>query len=152
MGIETLLKAFASSTQAGPAAEPGAVALPASQANPSDVKAFNDAMAKDTVKPAGIDGPDGFFRGQAQAVPKGIDPDSMKTLGDRMKAREAMADNSPTREWINTAVDVVQNGTIAFPDLYRVQVLASMAKIEATRNSSINKSMDDTLRTLLKNT
>ena len=41
-----------------------------------------------------------------------------------------------TKEWFNTITDIFDKETLSYPDLYRVQMLASMAQIETTRNSS----------------
>jgi hypothetical protein len=83
------------------------------------------------------------------------------TLGEKLEAAHSNARRVPaldlpetgsTKEWLNTIADVFDSQTLSFQDLYRIQVLASMAQIETTRNSSVAKTMDDSLKTLIKNT
>lgn len=83
------------------------------------------------------------------------------TIGEKLEAAHSNAGQVPgmeqaetgsTKQWLNTITDILGSQTLSLPDLYRVQVLASMSQIETTRNSSVAKTMDDSLKTLIKNT
>lgn len=78
--------------------------------------------------------------------------DVPSTLGERM-ATHGMehSDGGATTKWLTEVTDIFKRNAISHADLYRVQVLAGMAHIEATRNSAVNNGIDNGLKTLLKN-
>jgi len=136
--------------------------MPASFADPSAVAEFSKIMQKGLNQesnpgrvtggqtPDAFPGPDRLQGHQSLNGPVSVTP---MTLGERLAAdRIDQTKNPSTKEWLDTVTDIFEKDTISFPDLYRVQVLAGMAQIETTRNSSVSKSMDGGLKTLLKNT
>jgi len=164
MGIENLLKSMLNLPRAG-ASDMGSfpgVPVPEFAADPSAVAEFSKMMAQGLNRESHIDGvtapqsPDAVPGQNRVQIHDRLDEAasvSPMTLGERLgSARVGQAEHSGTKQWLNTVTDIFEKDAISYSDLYRVQVLAGMAQIEITRNSSINKSMDEGLKTLLKNT
>lgn len=164
MGMDTILKLMTnlSRAEAGPSMDTSqAIPVPESAADPGAVAEFSKLMNQptDQFKITG----DGLTANDAPMVPTQAETGYANplTLGGKLEAAHSDAGPVPaldqsetgsTKEWLNTITDIFDSQTLSFQDLYRVQVLASMAQIETTRNSSVAKTMDDSLKTLIKNT
>jgi hypothetical protein len=154
MGIETLLKSMLnlSRPEGGDMGPSGAIPIPGAKADPSAVAEFSKRMDLGGNRENAIDGVAGTDRVQGHTPLDGAVSTAPATLGDRLAlAGSGRPEESNTKQWLNTVTDILEKDAISLPDLYRVQVLAGMAQIETTRNSSINKSMDEGLKSVLKN-
>ncbi|MDY0220909.1 MAG: hypothetical protein RBR67_07215 [Desulfobacterium sp.] len=162
--MDTILKLMTnlSRAEAGPAMDTSQVIpMPKSGADPGAVAEFSKLMNQpanhlringDTLTTTDIPMmPPQTETGYANPV----------TIGEKLEAAHSNAGQVPgmeqaetgsTKQWLNTITDILGSQTLSLPDLYRVQVLASMSQIETTRNSSVAKTMDDSLKTLIKNT
>jgi len=173
MGMDSILKLMAniSRTDASSTMESSmGIGLPRSAADPSAVAEFSKAMHQGLnpeVKSNGVTSAQNVHGipevKNSHALPSLNDTGyaNPTTLGEKLTSahstlefdkRIGQTETSSTKEWLNTITDIFGKETLSFPDLYRVQMLASMAQIETTRNSSVGKSMDDSLKTLIKNT
>jgi hypothetical protein len=164
MGMDTILKLMANLSQAdaGPAMDASqAIPMPKSAADPGAAAEFSKLMNQpaDHLKITG----DGLTTTNVPMVNSQAETGYANpiTIGERLEAARlnpgqvsglAQSETDTTKQWLNTITDIFDNQTLSVPDLYRVQVLASMAQIETTRNSSVAKTMDDSLKTLIKNT
>ena len=173
MGMDSILKLVAniSRTDAGSTMESSmGIGLPRSAADPSAVAEFSKVMDQGVnteIKSNGVTSAQ-----NVHGIPEVKNSHALTSLNDAGYANPAtlgeklssaspatgfdkrinQTETSSTKEWLNTITDIFDKETLSFPDLYRVQMLAGMAQIETTRNSSVGKSMDDSLKTLIKNT
>lgn len=147
MGMDTLLKSMMALSRTGASemdASPGAVPLPEVAADPSTAARFSKMMTE---------GLEESSMGDGVTAPQPPDRSTPRTLGETLgSARVDQTEPKGTEQWLNTVTHIFEKDAISHVDLYRVQVLAGMAQIETTRNSSVSKSMDEGLKTLLKNT
>ena len=155
MGMETILKSMMNLSGADASAMDAfrSVSVPKAAADPSAVTEFSKIMERGVSRESNIDGvtaphpPDAVVRQTMNEVVS----TSPTTLGDRLASARIDQTDGNRKQCLNTITDIFEKEAISHSDLYRVQVLAGMAQIEVTRNSSVNKSMDDGLKTLLKN-
>ncbi len=164
MGMDTILKLMTnlSRAEAGPAMDTSqAIPTPRSAADPGAVAEFSKLMnpSADNLQITG----DTITSTDAPMVPPLTETGyvSPMTIGEKLEAARSNpgrvsemvhTETDTTKQWLNTITDIFDRQTLSVPDLYRVQVLAGMAQIETTRNSSVAKTMDDSLKTLIKNT
>lgn len=151
MGIDAVLKSVADAVfQKPPLEKSQAVALPANAPDPDAVNAFKAAMNSgyqgippvEGVNSAQVDGVGSFhFSGDLETSPGALAP--------RKANPDQPSSDIQSEKWINSVLDVFEKESITHSDLFRVQVLASIAKVEVTRNSSITKSIDDGMKTIL---
>lgn len=85
---------------------------------------------------------------------KAAAPDAVDAFNRAMSVEEKQAvgkvDEPATETYIRTVTDIFQKEDLSHSDLFRVQVLSSLAHVEITRNASITKSLDDGMRSLIK--
>lgn len=146
MGIESVLKAMASVNSQGADAPGEGVALPGGGADPKAVAQFSEQMqAGESVQP--LENPASPESHRVEAMPH--------TLGQRMEAGLPPEISEPEKshmsQWLDSVTDIIGNEALSHTDLLRVQALAGLAQIEATRNSAVNNSLDNSLKTLIKN-
>ena len=136
MGIEALLKNLAVGMEPNPVQ--GRVPLPRQGPDPHAVAQFSLHMEE------GVGGSVG-------TIPK--DGPGVNTLGELLTRTqvEGGRDSGKSEAWLNTIFDLLQKEEVSHMDLYRVQALASLTQVEITRNSSVTRSMDNGLKTMLKN-
>lgn len=163
MSMEAILKSLMSlSGSPTPGADiSGDLALPGSPANPGAVKEFETLMQQGVNTETKIEAAPGIGNQDPVAAetmnqkvlsPDKTGSDSPATLGERLaEARANQPENSHTKQWLDTIIQILEKDSISHSDLYRVQVLAGMAQIETTRNASVNRGLDSGLKTLLKN-
>jgi len=152
MGIESLLNALASLKSQGPDAPGEGVVLPGGGAGPKAVAEFTRQMqGADPVEgPTALTAPPaGADAGPADPLPQ--------TLGQRVTAANQPPqipgqETSQVTQWMNSVTDILGRDVLSHADLFRVQALAGLAQVEASRNASINESLDKSLNTLIKNT
>ena len=164
MGMDTILKLMTnlSRADAGPAMDTSqAVPIPRSAADPGAAAEFSKLMNQptdhlqvtgNTLKAA--DAPMVTPHTETgYANPITIREKLEAARSNRGRVSEmAQTETDTTKQWVNSITDIFDSQTLSVPDLYRVQVLAGMAQIETARNSSVAKTMDDSLKTLIKNT
>ncbi len=164
MGMDTILKLMTnlSRAEAGPAMDTSqAIPLPRSAADPGAVAEFSKLMnpPADNLQITG----GSITSTDAPMIPPHTETGyaSPMTIGEKLEAarlnpgrvsERVQTETDTTKQWLNTITDIFDSQTLSVSDLYRVQVLAGMAQIETTRNSSVAKTMDDSLKTLIKNT
>lgn len=158
MGIDAVFKSLADRViNSQPATQ--AVALPAQAADPHAVREFNLAMAGtppvEGAPPAGtpeagrIDGMV-HFSGDIEAGTRTGTGTRLESGALPPADGPAAADGVTPEKWVGSVLDIFQKESLSHTDLFRVQVLSSIAKVEITRNSSITKSIDDGMNTILK--
>ena len=163
MGIETILKSI---TKMNDVQDSGmdvskAVAIPETEADPLAVENFADRMQQrvNTENNIGdrsvLQNPEAVLaENRLQLHQAMIDNNTSLpvTLGEKLTAaRMNRGEESRTKELLNVVADMFEKDAISHSDLYRIQVLASMSKLEVIQNSSFSKGMDAGLKTLLKN-
>lgn len=137
MDISSLTHAAAKLAEAAEAAAPAQTAsgvpLPDAPADPEAVAQFRDAMQ----------GPQGAeFH---SAAPEGVDKSQLAGGA----GVDAVAEGGGLQAYA-TMMQVLSKDALSHADLYRVQVMAGMASIEAQRNASAVSAMDRGLKTMLK--
>ncbi|MBI9092608.1 MAG: hypothetical protein JEZ12_25610 [Desulfobacterium sp.] len=153
--MDTLLKSMMTLSRPGASemdASPG-VPLPESAADPSAAARFSKLMAQGLEMGNTGNAVTALQPPEALTESSRVEVPAPTTLGETLgSARVDQTEHKGTEQWLNTVTNIFEKDVISHVDLYRVQVLAGMAQIETTRNSSVNKSMDEGLKTLLKNT
>lgn len=158
MGIQSILNALASVKSQDPSALDSGIALPKNGADPKAVDAFTRQMeGAGQTDPAGqIQGPQAATA-QPEAKELGPAEPLAHSLGRRITAKDPAGDirepeKGQVTQWLDSVTDILGKDSFSHADLFRVQALAGLAQIEASRNAAINESLDNSLRTLIKNT
>ena len=85
---------------------------------------------------------------------KPAEADAVEAFKKAMAPEETQAvgkvDEPATEKYIHAVTDIFRKEDLSHADLFRVQVLSSVAHVEITRNSSISKSIDDGMRSIIK--
>lgn len=161
MGIEGLARTIAqallktaSPGDAGAVEPSDAVALPANGANPETVKAFRQAMDAGQPPLAAETDPTGqVSHNTALHFAGDMDPVLKKPVAGPVSdysIQDATRDKMSPEAYIKTVTDILGKENLSHADLFRVQVLASVAKVEIIRNSRITQSLDNGMRTIIK--
>lgn len=146
MGVESILKALASAqTSLEKPDLAGEVALPKGDADPRAEAEFTRYMQEPI---------EGLSSGT------GTDPAETPveclpgTLGQRCEVSRPGegAEQSQVGQWLDSAMDILSKDSVSHADLFRVQVLAGLAQVEVHRNNAVSSSLDNSLKTLIKNT
>ncbi|WP_461211050.1 hypothetical protein [Desulfocurvus sp. DL9XJH121] len=150
MDISSLTRAasrMAEAADTAKAAEAGGIPKPQVPADPVAEAEFKEAMrgpeaVGDAADVSGV-------RPEGQVLPEDrVRPDAPVDAARRAEGRDA---HSAVESVYADIVDTLTRGGHLSPhDLYRVQVLASMASVDVQRNTSAVQSMDQGLKTLLK--
>lgn len=164
MGIETILKSMMNISRVEAASgmdASNAVSIPKTAADPSAVSEFANRMqqgvnADNNISgkialqgPEAIAGENRLQTHQAMNDNNSVSP---MTLGEKLEhARANKAEDSTTKQWLESVTDIFEKNVLSHTDLYRVQVLASLSKIEVAQNCSFNKGLNEGLNNLLKN-
>ena len=163
MGIETILKSImrTNDVQDSGMDVSKAVVIPETEADPLAVENFANRMQQrvntenNIVEGAVLQNPEAVLaENRLQLHQAMIDNNSSSpvTLGEKLTAaRVNRGEESKTKELLNLVTDLFAKDAISHSELYRIQVLASMSKLEVIQNSSFSKGMDAGLKTLLKN-
>ena len=163
MGIETLLKSMMNMSRAEASGMDvsNAVSIPKTAADPSAVAEFANRMQQGVNADNNISGkissqsPEvlaGENRLQTHQAMNDNNSASPMTLGERLEhARANKAEDGSTKKWLESVTDIFEKDVISHSDLYRVQVLASLSKIEVAQNCSFNKGLNEGLKNVLKN-
>ena len=163
MGIGILLKSIANMSRAEAAGMDvsNAVPIPKAAADPSAVAEFANRMQQGVNTDNNISGkvasqsPEtlaGKNNLQTHQTMNDNNSASPMTLGERLgSARINKVEDSSTKKWLNSITDIIEKDVISHTDLYQVQVLASLSKIEVAQNCSFNKGLNDGLKNVLKN-
>ena len=143
--LDTALKALSPESRTGRPDPQDGPALPSKAPDPQAVEAFQKAMAGDVPPgPSKVDSPEGVDRQTGLRFPGDMEP------GSAPRAPGDEASRITPEEYVKTVGEIAAKPDLSHSDLFRLQVVSSMAKIEITRNSKITKSLDDGMKTLIK--